>query len=156
MTDPGGRIGSSFAERLTRLCETVREVGSQETLDTVRRLGRELGSDGVERFIGSFHSIAEGDRSFLKELFAGQVADPDAAAAGAKSLLTRELEGQLKQRRIEAHVTERLGINPQPEPPGDSLPRTAASAPAAPLSAKLEVRALGPQPEPPDHPLPGD
>lgn len=186
MSDPGGRIGGSFAERLTQLYETVREAGSQETLDTVRRLGQELGSDGVDSFIGAFGSIADEDRNFLKNLFAGRVADADAAAAGAKSLFTRELEGQLRQRRLEVHFmddvgrphegaglsptdvgsphldsrAERLGINPQPEPPGDFVPlerRAAGAADKLATSAKaaqqfvseMEKRGFNPQPEPP-------
>jgi hypothetical protein len=188
MSDPSGRIGGSFAERLTQLCESVRESGSQETLETVRRLGRELGHEGVDSFVGGFRSLADEDRDFLKNLFAGQVADADADAAGAKSLFTRELEGHLRHRRLEAHVqhaagsphlvaaterlginpqpeppgsaeiphlvspAERLGINPQPEPPGDFIPREAAAARAAHrLDVESEKRALGPQPEPPDN-----
>ena len=177
MSDPGGKIGGSFTERLTQLYETVREAGPQETLDTVRRLGQELGSAGVDRFIGSFGSIAGEDKNFLRNILSGPVADPVAAAAGAKNLITRELEGQFRQRRLEVHIQdavghpheaadasaagavmprlvnkgERLGINPQPEPPGDFVPLEPATPRAADkLAAEAQKRALGPQPEPPD------
>jgi hypothetical protein len=181
MSDHGSRIGGSFAERLTQLFETVREAGAQETLGAVRSLGQELGSDGVDGFIGSFHSIGGEEQAFLKNLFDGRVGDPDAAAAGAKSLLTREIEGQLQRKRLEVHVQDdtgrspeaadasaagrsrlvtgeqRLGINPQPEPPGDFAPLERAAAGAAHrLAVESEKRALGPQPEPPDNFIPVD
>ena len=164
MSDPAGKIGGQFSERLTQLYESVREAGTQETLGTVRSLAQELGSDGVDGFIGSFQSIAGEEKAFLKNLFDGRVSDPAAAAAGAKSLLTREIEGQLQHRRLEAHVQgavghtkdERLHINPQPEPPGGFvLPEKAATAKSAHhLVTELEKRTLGPQPEPPDNAMP--
>jgi hypothetical protein len=175
MSDSAGKIGGSFPEHLTRLYESVREAGPQETLSTVRRLGQELGSQGVDRFIHSFQSLTGEDKTFLKNLFEGRAADPDTAAAGAKHLFTREMEGQFRHKRLETHIQdagsrppdaaapastghpasrmasemEKNRINPQPEPPGDFRSRATAAA-AHKLAEHLEQSALGPQPEPPD------